>query len=136
SNQFHGSGFEFFRHDSLNANNFFLNRANQPKPKLKYNNYGGNFSGPIIKNRVFFWWSEEWRRERRGQVLSANVPTPAEKIGDFSGTLTGPLPHLPGLTCTTPGPNPSGAGCFPGNRIPQNLLSPAGLALVKIYPDP
>lgn len=136
SNEFHGSGFEFFRNDSLNANNFFLNRAGQPKAQLEYNNFGGNFSGPIIKNRVFFFWSEEWRRERRGQVLSANVPTVAEKTGDFSGTLTGPLPHLPGLECTTPGPNPVGAGCFPNNRIPQNLLSPAGLVFVKLYPDP
>jgi hypothetical protein len=46
---------------------------------LKYNNFGGNFSGPIVKNRVFFFWSEEWRRERRGQVLSAQVPTAARR---------------------------------------------------------
>src|SRR5215203_3262986 len=123
SNEFHGSLFEFFRNDSLNENNFFLDRADQPKPKLKYNNFGGNLSGPIIKNRIFFFWSEEWRRERRGQVLSSNVPSIAEKTGDFSGVLTGPLPHFPGQTCTTPGPNPADAGCFPGNRIPQNLLS-------------
>ncbi|HET9524942.1 MAG TPA: carboxypeptidase regulatory-like domain-containing protein [Pyrinomonadaceae bacterium] len=136
SNEFHGSLFEFYRNDSLNANNFFLNRAGQPKAQLKYNNFGGNFSGPIIKNRVFFFWSEEWRRERRGSVLSANVPTIAEKQGDFSGALTGPLPHMPGLTCTTPGPNPSDAGCFPGNRIPTGQLSPAGLAYMKLFPDP
>src|SRR5262249_54644428 len=43
SNTFHGSFFEFYRNDSLNANNFFLNRAGQPKPQLKYNNYGFNF---------------------------------------------------------------------------------------------
>lgn len=136
SNEFHGSLFEFYRHDSLNASNFFLNRAGQPKAKLKYNNFGGNFSGPIIKNRLFFFWSEEWRRERRGAVLSANVPTPAEKLGDFSGTLTGPLPHRPGMTCTTPGPTPSDPGCFPGNRIPTAQLSPAGLAYMKLFPDP
>lgn len=136
TNDFHGSFFEFYRNDSLNANNFFLNRADQPKPKLKYNNFGGNFNGPIIKNRVFFFWSEEWRREKRGQVLSSNVPTVAEKQGDFSGTLTGPLPHRPGMTCTTPGPTPADPGCFPGNRIPAALLSPAGLAFMKLYPDP
>jgi len=135
-NEFHGSGFEFFRNDSLNANNLFLNRAGQPKPELKYNNFGGNFSGPVIKNRAFFFWSEEWRRERRGQVLSAHVPTAAEKIGDFSGTLTGGLPHRPGLTCTTPGPNPADPGCFPGNKIPTAQLSPAGLAFVKLFPNP
>ena len=135
SNDFHGSAFEFFSNDSLNANNFFLNRAGQPKPQLDYNNYGGNFSGPIVKNRVFFFWSEEWRRERRGQVLSAHVPTAAEKTGDFSGTLTGTSAALPGLPCDpTPCPSRISVGPFPDNRIPTNLLSPAGLALVKLFP--
>src|SRR5215213_10196728 len=141
SNDFHGSLFEFFRNDALNANNFFLNRSGQPKPQLDYNNYGGNFSGPIVKNRIFFFWSEEWRRERRGQVLSARVPTGAEKTGDFSGALTGPVPTDP-ATCHDV-PDPADATktitvCdpFPGNRIPTNRLSPAGLAFVKLFPNP
>src|SRR5690348_12316763 len=133
SNDFHGTLFEFFRNDSLNANSFFLNRAGEPKAQLKYNNFGGNFSGPIVKNRVFFFWSEEWRREKRGTVLSARVPTAAEKTGDFSGPLTGNLPHVPGGVCNPPA---NTTGCFPGNKIPTNLLSPAGLALVKLFPDP
>ena len=141
ANEFHGTGFEFFRSDSLNANNFFLNRAGQPRPQLKYNNFGGNFSGPIIKNRAFFYWSEEWRRERRGAVLSRNVPTAAEKRGDFSGPLTGNLPHIPGSCHEVPNPNAPPATItvcdpFPGNKIPTNLLSPAGLAYVKLFPDP
>jgi hypothetical protein len=125
SNQFHGSLYEFFRNDGLNAKDFFLNRAGQPKAPLRYNNFGGNFSGPILKNRAFFFWSEEWRRERRGYTLGARVPTAAEKLGDFSGTLTGAVPHDP-LTG-----NP-----FPGNKIPANRLSPAALAILKVYPDP
>jgi hypothetical protein len=141
SNEFHGTLFEFYRDDSLNANNLFLNRAGQPKPQLKYNNFGGNFSGPIIKNRVFFFWSEEWRRERRGQVLSAKVPTAAEKTGDFSGALTGPLPHIPGTCREEPDPEDPDETItvcdpFPGNRIPMNLLSPAGLAFLKLFPNP
>jgi hypothetical protein len=144
SNEWHGGIFEFFRNDSLNANNFFLNRAGQPKPQLEYNNFGGNFSGPIVKNRVFFYWSEEWRREKRGQVLSANVPTPQEKAGDFSiprPFLTGTLPHRPGQTCDPNNPlnygsNPVDPGCFPGNKIPTAQLSPAGLAYMKLFPDP
>lgn len=143
SNDFHGSAFEFFRNDALNANSFFLNRSGQPKAQLDYNNFGGNFSGPIVKNRVFFFWSEEWRRERRGTVLSSPVPTAAEKQGDFSGPLTGPLPHIPGTCHQVPAPTPTDPNrtvevCdpFPGNRLPTNLLSPAGLAFVKIYPDP
>ncbi len=137
TNEFHGSLFEFYRSDALNANSFFLNRAGQPKGQLKYNNFGGNFNGPIIKNKAFFFWSEEWRREQRGSVLTGRVPTVAEKVGDFSGVLTGPVPHRPGAgPCTTSGPNPTDPGCYPGNRIPTSMLSPAGLALLKIYPDP
>jgi hypothetical protein len=133
SNDFHGALFEFFRNDKLNANSFFINQAGGKKGELEYNNFGGNFSGPIVKNRVFFFWSEEWRRERRGVVLSSRVPTAAEKAGDFSGPLTGALPHVPGGVCN---PGVDISGCFPGNKIPTNLLSPAGLALVKLYPDP
>ncbi|HVF24228.1 MAG TPA: hypothetical protein VM941_14165, partial [Pyrinomonadaceae bacterium] len=133
SNDFHGTLFEFFRNDKLNANSFFINQAGGKKGELDYNNFGGNFSGPIIKNRVFFFWSEEWRRERRGVVLTSRVPTAAEKAGDFSGALTGPLPHVPGGVCNPPA---NTSGCFPNNRIPANLLSPAGLAFVKLYPDP
>ena len=124
-NQFHGGAFEFYRSDKLNATDFFLNKANQPKSKLKYDNYGFNFSGPIKKNRIFFFWNEEWRAEKRGVVLSSKVPTAAERIGDFSGALTDSLPHDPftGLP-------------FPGNKIPQNKLSPAGLAILKVFPLP
>jgi hypothetical protein len=110
----------------LNAHDFFLNQGGQPKGELEYNNFGFNFSGPIVKNKAFFFWSEEWRREDRGITVPAQkVPTAAEKLGDFSGQLTGPLPHDP-LTGSP----------FPGNRIPANRLSPAGLAILKIYPDP
>jgi hypothetical protein len=145
SNQFHGTGFEFYRSDALNATDFFLNAGGQPKAKLKYNNYGFNFSGPIVKNRAFFFWNEEWRRERRGVVLPVSkVPTAAEKLGDFSAPkalLTDPLPHRPGLVCdpnnaANYGPNPVDPGCFPGNKIPAAQLSPAGLAILKVYPNP
>ncbi|MCI0490836.1 MAG: carboxypeptidase regulatory-like domain-containing protein [Blastocatellia bacterium] len=125
SNEFHGALFEFLRNDALNATDFFLNRAGQDKAPLRYNNFGGNFSGPIIKDRVFFFWSEEWRRTRRGFTLGARVPTAAEKTGDFSGPLTSALPR-----------DPDTGQPFPGNRIPQNRLSPAGLAILQVYPDP
>src|SRR5215471_13169401 len=117
TNQFHGGVYEFFRNDVLNANNFFLNQAGQPRNALRSNNYGGNFSGPVIKDRIFFFWSEEWRKERRGTPLTGRVPTAAEKVGDFTGPLTGPAPHVPG--------NPNALI----SRIPANQLSPGGLAL-------
>lgn len=141
SNQFHGTGFEFFRSDRLNKIDFFLDKAGQPKAKLKYNNYGFNFSGPIKKNKIFFFWNEEWRREQRGVVLSAKVPTAAERIGDFSGALTDALPHIP-YTChdvANPAPPPATITVcdpFPGNKIPAANLSPAGLAILKFFPLP
>ena len=137
TNQFHGTAFEFLRNDVLDASDFFLNRAGKPKAPLRYNNFGINFNGPIKQNKAFFFWSEEWRRERRGIVRIAKVPTAAEKLGDFSGVLTDPLPHDP-ATCR-PDPNdPTATICdpFPGNKIPANRLSPAGLALLKVYSDP
>jgi Carboxypeptidase regulatory-like domain/TonB-dependent Receptor Plug Domain len=154
SNEFHGTLFEFFRNDKLNANDFFLNRAGQPRPVLRYNNYGFNFSGPVVlpkfgegpgkatwkgTNRAFFFWNEEWRKERRGLVppLQFRVPTAAERVGDFSGSLTGPLPHRPNAgECSTPGPTPSDPDCFPGNRIPAAQLSPAALSILKFFPLP
>ena len=126
SNEFHGTGFEFYRSDKLNNIDYFLAKGGQPKAKLKYNNYGFNLSGPIKKNRIFFFWNEEWRRESRGVVPPGQkVPTAAERIGDFSGTLTDPLPHDPftGLP-------------FPGNKIPAANLSPAGLAILQVFPLP
>ncbi len=149
-NQFHGTGFYFLRDDSLNANDFFLNAASQTKGQLKYKNFGGNFSGPIIKNRVFFFWSEEWRRERRGTALTGHVPTLGERAGDFTGPLATNLsgivkPRDP-LTCQrspTTGllvrdadGQPIGCQPFPGNKIPTDRLSPAGLALMGIFPAP
>jgi hypothetical protein len=156
-NDFHGNLFGFFRNDKLNANDWFSNRAGNfgandpggaagepriPRAPLRYSNYGGNFNGPIVKNRVFFFWSEEWRRERRGTgPLTARVPTAQERIGDFSGAIrTGAVPWDP-TTCTLDGNGNrvfSAATCqpFPGNIIPVNRRSPAGLALLGIYPLP
>jgi len=125
SNQFHGAGFEFLRRDGLNGTDPFLKAAGQPKGQLKYNNFGGNVGGPIKKNRIFFFWSEEWRREQRGTALTGFVPTAAEKAGDFSGTLTNPRPIDPATGLP-----------FPGNKIPANRLSPVGLLMMKLYPDP
>src|ERR1044071_579496 len=143
-NQFHGAGFYFLRDDKLNANDFFLNASDQPKGQLKYKNFGGNFSGPIIKNRIFFFWSEEWRREQRGTALTAHVPTPAEKLGDFSGAVATNVagnerPWDP-VTCTKDANGNrifSAATCLPspGNKIPAARLSPVGLALMGIFPD-
>src|SRR5712692_9553144 len=58
TNTFHGSAYEFFRNDKLDANNFFLNQAGKPKGELRSNNWGYTFGGPIKKDKLFFFWSE------------------------------------------------------------------------------
>ena len=127
SNAFHGSVYEFLRNDALDATNFFLNAGGAPKAELRFNNFGYTVGGPIKKNKVFFFWSEEWRRELRGVTRQSTVPTLLERKGDFSG------PHSGDLTTPT---NPFTGQPFPNNTIPENLLSPAGLALLNLYPLP
>lgn len=128
TNAFHGTAYEFLRNDLLNANNFFLNRAGiEKRPELRYNNFGYSLGGPIKKDKVFFFWSEEWRREVRGVARSATVPTEAEHRGNFSGLHSANLP--------TP-VDPMTGERFPGDTIPAARLSPAGQAYMKLLPPP
>lgn len=66
TNEFHGSVWEFFRNDALNANDFFRSRNRQPKPVLKQNQFGFTFGGPIQKNKLFFFGSYQGTRQING----------------------------------------------------------------------
>jgi hypothetical protein len=137
TNKFTGSGFYFGRNDALDATNFFLNQANKNKPEseklakdeLKRNDYGYTLGGPIIKNKLQFFGSQEWNKETRGTVRARFVPTAAERAGDFSG------PAIPGCTLPTP-IDPLTGAAFPGNRIPADRLSQAGQSLLSLYALP
>ena len=85
SNRFEGSVFYSGRSDALNAKNYFLEQADQPKEKLKRNDFGASFGGPIIRNKLHFFANGEWNLEDRGSARVAFVPTEAERNGDFSG---------------------------------------------------
>ena len=74
TNDFHGSAFEFLRNDFLDARNFF-NTKPTPMPKLRYNNFGGNFGGRIIKNKTFFFANYEGSRQRIGITGAGTVPS-------------------------------------------------------------
>src|SRR5438552_3659147 len=129
TNEFHGSGFYFGRNDALNATNYFIEKAGQPKDQLSRHDFGWTLGGPIIKDKLHFFASQEWNRELRGTVRTAFVPTALERAGDFSG------PSIPG--CTNPTPvDPLTGAPFPGNKIPANRLSPAGLLVLQLYPLP
>jgi hypothetical protein len=75
SNAFHGSAWEFFRNDALNANDFFVKRAGGPRPVLKQNQFGGAIGGPIRKDKTFFFGSYQATIQRNG-VSSSSLQNP------------------------------------------------------------
>ena len=128
--QYHGDVYYFGRNDVMNAKDFFLGECTAggvacKKNMLRRNDYGYTFGGPIKKDKVFFFWSQEWNHEIRGRVPHHCVPTAAERTGDFSNPACGPFPVDPetGLP-------------FPGNIIPASRLSPAGQAYLATMPLP
>jgi hypothetical protein len=124
TNQFHGGAFYFGRNDLLNATDYFNNLSGIPKDKLRRNDYGYDLGGPVVKDKLWFFWSQEWNRELRGAARSANVPTAAEKNGDFS--------HLRF--------DANGNQCENTPNVPDSVLvdhiSPTGQLLVNLFPDP
>jgi hypothetical protein len=76
-NRFHGSAFEYFRNEALDANDWFANRAGLRRARERQNFFGGVFGGPIKKDRVFFFTSYEALRLQQPVASVANVPTVA-----------------------------------------------------------
>jgi len=78
TNDYHGDLFEFFRNNALNANDFFLNKNDQPRPVLKQNQFGLTFGGPIRKDKTFFFIGYQTTIQRNGESVlalqSANLP--------------------------------------------------------------
>ena len=84
TNTLRGSGFEFYRDDAFDANNFFNNRAGREKASLNQHEFGGTFGGKLIQDKTFFFGSYQGHREKRGQTFLSTVPTMAMRSGDFS----------------------------------------------------
>src|SRR5438874_30603 len=98
TNKFHGSVYEFFRDDSLDANDWFANRNGDPIPPLRRHNYGGTIGGPIFKNRTFFFFDYDYLTENGASTAQAGVPSDAMRAGDF------------GELCATEGGTFNGSG--------------------------
>lgn len=131
ANAFHGSIFEYLRDDRFDAAPFFgtfdrdADGKRDPLP-LDYHNFGGTVGGRIVRDRLFFFYGQEFRRIRtiRGNGRNdTRTPTAAERRGDFSAggtTIVDPLTGQP----------------FPGNVIPDNRLDPIARQLTQYFPLP
>jgi hypothetical protein len=97
TNDFHGAAFEYFRNNVLDANDWFANRAGSPRAALRFNNYGGTFGGPIVKNSTFFFFSYEGEDIRQPQFGIVSVP-------DLASRQTAP-PAVQALLNAFPVPN-------------------------------
>jgi Carboxypeptidase regulatory-like domain len=123
---FHGNAYEFVRNDAFNAQNYFNSVAaggTGVAPPYKKNDFGYTIGGPVYipgvynkeKDKTFFFWSQEWRRERVPNPFNVAVPYSGERTGNFSDVCPGPdCPHDPvtGLA-------------FPNNQVP---IDPTGTA--------
>jgi hypothetical protein len=135
---FHGSGFWFYRHEGLYANNFFSNRSGTPRAINRINNAGYTIGGPVYipgkfnsnKEKLFFFFSQEYvRRQNFPGVQWATTPTALERNGDFSKTLDLNGAMIP-IKDPTTGQN------FPGNVIPKSRINQQGLAIINFFPLP
>ena len=120
ADQFHGSLFEFFRNEHLDAKNFFARQG--PTPAFKQNQFGGSVGGPIKKDNTFFFGDYEGLRVRQGLTFTSSVPSMAMRQGNFAGqsTIYDPMTRIP----------------YPNNQIPASAMDPAALKIVNLYPAP
>jgi hypothetical protein len=81
TNQFHGTAFDYLRNDVLDANDWFADSKGLPKPRERQNDFGGTFSGPILKDRTFFFFSYEGLRLRLPQTSLTTVPDLSARQG-------------------------------------------------------
>jgi hypothetical protein len=130
TNTLHGSLYEYFRNEKLNANDYFRNLRAQNRLVDRFNQFGGKLGGPVYlprlyngRDRTFFFFNYEGlRRQVPFDNLSTVAPL-AFRQGDFSAS---PVPVN----------DPLGNTQFPGNRIPASRLDPAAQRVLSLLPAP
>lgn len=141
TNQFHGTLYEFLRNEKLDANNFFANRAGQPRSGFKRNQYGGTAGGPLVRNRTFWFAGFEGTNARTQSVFTGTVPPDAWRRGDFSGLRDSSGRPITIYDPTTVREDPSNPGrfirdAFPNNVIPPDRINRVADNVVRFYPQP
>jgi len=143
SNNFHGSGFEYWRSDSLQARDPFAESTPDPLtgrfiPKTLHNQFGGSVGGPIVKDKVFFFGDYQGLRERLGSATLTTVPTGLAKSTCTSGANCdlSDYSNTPIYDPATDETSTAGRTAFAGNIIPANRVSAAAVNFLKLIPDP
>jgi hypothetical protein len=141
TNQYHGSLWNFFQNNILNANNYFTKQAGKPIAPYNQNQYGATFGGPIRRERTFFFVNWEGFKQNSAGQTFLTVPTDLQRQGDYSQTFdaNGKLIPIYDPLSTVPDPVHPGSYMrtpFLNNRIPKNRLDKAALAIAKYYPEP
>jgi Carboxypeptidase regulatory-like domain len=121
SSQWHGVAYEYLQNDALNARDYF---NSGPKASLRFNNFGGSFSGPMVKDKLFFYFDYDQIVNPNQSTQITTVPTDAMKQGYFDpavfGIINDPVTGLP----------------FAGNQIPADRFDPVAVAIQKYYTEP
>ncbi|MCC6164276.1 MAG: TonB-dependent receptor [Acidobacteria bacterium] len=141
TNQYRGDAYYHIRDEKLGKNDFFLERAGQPKAEMDYKRFGFTAGGPVNlgfyngRNKTFFFTAVEWLYDKFPEPGQYTVPTAAQRNGDFSALLPlGIVIYDPATARVENGQIRRSA--FPGNIIPADRLSPVAREILKYYPMP
>jgi hypothetical protein len=130
TNAFHGSVFEYWRNEALDARNFFA----ATRPKYRQNQFGGSLGGPIIKDRTHFFVTYERTQQVTGGTAWQTVPTPLQRGGDFSQTFNGSGKLIRIYDPATTSGNVRTQ--FPNNQVPIARFDTVAANAVGYWPDP
>jgi len=136
--QFHGAGYWYKRHEMLNANSFFNNRSGLEKSRYRYSTVGYNLGGPIYwgdkfnksKDKLFFFFSQEIQPNKAPSVRTYTFPTELERRGDFSDSREA---NNALIVVRDPTNNNQP---FAGNVIPASRINTDMQKLLNVFPLP
>ena len=143
TNQIKGDAYYHYRDEALGGNDFFLERAGQPKAGMDYKRYGFNAGGPVFlgklydgRNKTFFFTGWEWLYDTFPEPGPFTVPTEAQRNGDFSALLSQGIVIYDPLTAVRRADGRIERQPFPNNVIPSGRISPIAREYLKYWPTP